>query len=1100
MGDEIAYTYLQDGETQELNLSYRELEQRILAIAARLQSLGDLGDRVLLMCPPGIEFVTAFFGTTCAGLTAVPAYPPHANQTLNRLEAIAEDAEASIVLSTKAVVDRAIQQFSKNPLLSHMSYVAIEDIPIGSAADWREPDLDNRSLALLQYTSGSTGKPKGVMVSHANLLHNVSLIHRCFGHAPVSAGVSWLPPYHDMGLVGCVIYPLYVGFRAVLMSPVHFLQKPSRWLEAISRYQANISGGPNFAYDLCARKISTEERSGLDLSSWHVAFNGAEPIRAETIDRFTAAFSPCGFRRSTFHTCYGLAEATLLVSGQLGGLGPATLRVERDALRADRLAAAPSQSSNGLLLVGCGDTELGQTVLIADPETRLRRNGGEVGEIWVSGPSVAQGYWRSPEETRARFRARLADTGEGPFLRTGDLGFLDDTELFVTGRLKDLIIIRGRNHYPQDIEFTVETSHPALRIGCGAAFSVDVEDEERLVVVHEVERSHLRSLKADEVTDAIRQAVSEQHELQAYAVVLIKPFSIPKTSSGKVQRHLCRAGFLRDDLRVVAQAIGLPETTPESATDEACANWSLALENTPAEQLLPSLERHLRETVARLVRIPADRIDPRKPLKTLGIDSLMTVELQLSIEKIAGASIPLEAVSVGASIADLAAHILWQMNGKGEGEPASPLATLLVQGRLSETRQSCVAVPGDLHEPQPEQYRFDEFPELRNLQKVLDGLDDHAISNPYFKEYQGINRGTCVVGARQLITFSSYDYLGFSGHPSVANAAKEAIDRYGTSVSASRVASGERPVHRELEKELAQLVGVEDSIALVSGHAANVTTIGHLFGKNDLVLYDALIHNSVLQGCALSEASHHTFPHCNWEALDAMLRETRSNYRRVLVVIEGLYSMDGDIPDLPAFIEVKKRHRALLMVDEAHSIGVLGPRGRGIAEHFAANPADVDLWMGTLSKSLASCGGYLAGCRALIEYLKYTAPGFVYSVGMTPANAAAALAAVRLLKAEPERVTQLHGRARAFWEMAQARGLDTGTSSGFPIVPVIVGQSLKAMKLSEALFNAGIDVLPMVYPAVPDKGARLRFFVNFNHTMEQIAFTLDTVARELHTA
>ena len=255
-------------------------------------------------------------------------------------------------------------------------------------------------------------------------------------------------------------------------------------------------------------------------------------------------------------------------------------------------------------------------------------------------------------------------------------------------------------------------------------------------------------------------------------------------------------------------------------------------------------------------------------------------------------------------------------------------------------------------------------------------------------------------------------------------AAKEAIDRYGTSVSASRVASGERPVHRELEKELARLLGVEDSIALVSGHAANVTTIGHLFGKNDLVLYDALIHNSVLQGCALSEASHRAFPHCNWEALDAMLREARSNYRRVLIVIEGLYSMDGDIPELPAFIEVKKRHRALLMVDEAHSIGVLGKRGRGIAEHFAVNPADVDLWMGTLSKSLASCGGYIAGCRALIEYLKYTAPGFVYSVGMTPANAAAALAATRLLMAEPQRVTRLHG-------LGSFLGNGTGEGAGY---------------------------------------------------------------------
>jgi 8-amino-7-oxononanoate synthase len=337
-----------------------------------------------------------------------------------------------------------------------------------------------------------------------------------------------------------------------------------------------------------------------------------------------------------------------------------------------------------------------------------------------------------------------------------------------------------------------------------------------------------------------------------------------------------------------------------------------------------------------------------------------------------------------------------------------------------------------------------------------------------------------------------------SGDPVVSQAAKDAIDRYGTSVSASRLASGERPLHREIEKEIADLIGTEDSLVFVSGHATNVTTIGHLFGKPDLIVHDALIHNSVLQGCRLSQATHLSFPHNNWQALDMILKESRPSFRRALVVIEGLYSMDGDVPELPEFIKIKKRHGAFLMVDEAHSIGALGKTGRGIGEHFGINPADVELWMGTLSKSFASCGGYIAGSGALIEYLKYTAPGFVYSVGMSPPNVAAALAAIRLLRKEPQRVKRLHELSELFLTLARERGLNTGAgSNGSPLIPVIVGDSLKALLLSQALLRQGIDALPMVYPAVPDNSARLRFFVNCTHTPEQIRFALDVVATEL---
>jgi 8-amino-7-oxononanoate synthase len=426
------------------------------------------------------------------------------------------------------------------------------------------------------------------------------------------------------------------------------------------------------------------------------------------------------------------------------------------------------------------------------------------------------------------------------------------------------------------------------------------------------------------------------------------------------------------------------------------------------------------------------------------------------------------------------------------------LGKVLLSGHPSGEPAEKVCVQRKALEIQPECLPFEDYPEYRNLRQIMRGMKARGIDNPYFRMHEGAGAHAAISEGREFISFSRYNYLGMSGDPLVSQAAKDAIDCYGTSVSASRIASGERPLHREIEKEIATLIGTEDSIVFVSGHATNVTTIGHLFGKPDLIVHDALIHNSVLQGCQLSQATHLSFPHNNWQSLDMILRESRSRFRRALIVIEGVYSMDGDIPNLPEFIKIKKRHGAFLMVDEAHSIGVLGNRGGGIGEHFGINPAEVELWMGTLSKSFASCGGYIAGSRALIEYLKYTAPGFVYSVGMSPPNVAAALAAIRLLGKEPQRVTRLHELSGLFLQIAREKGLNTGAvSSDSPVIPVIVGDSLKALSLSQALLRQGIDALPMVYPAVPDNAARLRFFVNCTHTPEQIRFALDVVAPEL---
>ncbi len=546
------FIFLKDGETPSSELTYQELDTQARAIAARLQSQGATGERALLLYPSGLDFIAAFFGCLYAGVVAVPAYPPRPNQKISRIEAIVEDSMAKFALTTTSLLDTIERKFAENPTASPLQWLTTDNIDTDAAANWQTPNCDKNTLAFLQYTSGSTGTPKGVMISHGNLIYNSALINRCFEDTSNSHGVSWLPPYHDMGLIGGVLQPLYVGATMMLMSPVDFLQKPFRWLEAISRYQVTTSGGPDFAYNLCLRKIKPEQLHSLDLSSWKLAFTGAEPVRTKTLEQFAEMFAPCGFHLESFYPCYGMAETTLIVTGGLKSAPPVICHVQSAALEENQVIAA-----NGLgdsrSLVGCGSTWLEEKIAIANPDSFTHCTAHQVGEVWVSGPSVAQGYWHREDLTKEIFNAYFSDTKEGPFLRTGDLGFFQDGELFITGRLKDLIIIRGRNHYPQDIELTVEHSHPALRPGNGAAFSVEVDNAERLVIVQEVERTHLRKLNVDEVIEAIRRNVSQHHELQIDGVILIKTGTIPKTSSGKIQRHACKTGFIDNSLTVVGE-------------------------------------------------------------------------------------------------------------------------------------------------------------------------------------------------------------------------------------------------------------------------------------------------------------------------------------------------------------------------------------------------------------------------------------------------------------------------------------------------------------------------------------------------------------------
>jgi acyl-CoA synthetase (AMP-forming)/AMP-acid ligase II len=555
---QIAYSFLIDGEAEKVSITYQQLEKQARTLAANLQPYCQPGERAILLYPPGLEYIVAFFGCLYAGVIAVPAYPPRPNRSLSRLLAIARDCQPKVALTVDKVFSGIEKQLGQTPELQNLEWFATDTLD-EPPHQWQPPEISSDSLAFLQYTSGSTAAPKGVAIAHSNLIHNLESIYQYFQHGPQSKVLSWLPLYHDMGLIGGVLQPLYGGFPTTLMSPLMFLQKPLRWLEAISRERATSSGGPNFAYDLCLRRVTPEQMENLDLSCWDVAFNGAEPINYRVLEQFAATFAACGFRQEAFYPCYGMAETTLMVSGGVRRRGDTEIRRHGEGV----VPASPRPRVPASPTVGCGKSIPQQEIAIAHPEKLTSLPPGEVGEIWVCGPSVAKGYWGKPEETERAFSAFLADeTGEsarGPFLRTGDLGFLDETgELFVTGRLKDVIIINGRNYYPQDIEWLVERE-AWIRSGGVAAFSIYIDGEEKLAIAAEVERRFLELLRRNPNSDTptkqfiqtIKRAVTAEFDLQVYEVVLLKPGGLPKTSSGKVQRHACRAGFLEGTLKGV---------------------------------------------------------------------------------------------------------------------------------------------------------------------------------------------------------------------------------------------------------------------------------------------------------------------------------------------------------------------------------------------------------------------------------------------------------------------------------------------------------------------------------------------------------------------
>lgn len=1012
-------------------ITYAELLYRVQVCAGRLQQTSHHeGERAVILLRPSLEYVIAFLGCLYAGVIAVPAYPPRKNQHAERVAAIIQDSQAIFVITHEEL----------NGQFSDCQIITVEEN--SAIVPGKDFCISSDTVAFIQYTSGSTSDPKGVLITHANVISNLKKIHSTYPDPDSQNSVkacSWLPPYHDMGLIGGIMCPLYYKVELTLMLPTHFLRSPLSWLNMISEEQINVTVAPNFAFDMCTN--IQEPTHHLNLTSLQCIYNGSEPIQYNSLKNFCERFASVGFNPSALYPCFGLAEATLMLTAK-------RLNKEQDALtliKSDfdlgKISIAHGvQEQSTIQIVNCGTHPPDHSIRIVDPFNIILMPELTIGEIWASGPSIAQGYWNQPKKTEATFVTQDFGTGKASYLRTGDLGFMYQGNLYVTGRMHDRMVIRGKNYYPHDVELAASQSHPACEFHGAAAFTTDVDGEQKLILLQEIKRECLHYLNQANIFSAIRGALLEQG-LSPNCIVLLKPYSLPKTSSGKVRRNAARIAFNEKTLKIIAY--WEREQSQFNTFSYTFADIKFWLDDWLYQHLKMSLK--------------VDDYD--KSLVDLGLNSMTAVELTYDLQHKIGQQVDLLPLMEHSSLNQLISIV------------SDPKALAL------HKRQTAIAVT-------PASFSLDN---TQVLHQTIGDIDLKAI---YFNVNEGISSDTTYIGTQKYINYSGYNYLGLSGDPFVSEAVIEAVKTYGTSVSASRLVSGEKPLHGALEKAIASLIGTEDSLVFSSGYLTNLTIITHLLGKDDLIVCDALCHNSILQAARFSGAACVTYPHNNPQHIIDFLEKNRSRYQKVLLVTEGIFSMDGDIPDVRPLIAIKKQYDAMLMIDEAHSIGVLGHTGAGIREHFNLRAEDVDIWMGTLSKSFASCGGYIAGNKNLIHNFKYTSAGFVYSAGITPANTAASLAAIQVMKKEPERVQLLKKRHTLLLNLLKEAGVPTGLSQDTPIIPLIVKKDSLAIRLSHFLKQQGILALPIIYPAVEKNSARVRLFVNCLHSEAQIYETV----------
>jgi 7-keto-8-aminopelargonate synthetase-like enzyme/acyl-CoA synthetase (AMP-forming)/AMP-acid ligase II/pimeloyl-ACP methyl ester carboxylesterase/acyl carrier protein len=1096
--DSQVFVWVDEAEAEH-PLTFQELHGRALAIAARL-SRERAPTRTLLLCPPGLDFICAFFACQLAGSAAVPAYAPnpkHLKRSLDRLLSIVSDCKIDGVLTCASMLPMVRSVLDSLPSLRGVELVAVDSIEPDEATGWNAVTSSPDDVAVIQYTSGSTSHPKGVVLDHRNVLMNAEVIRRVFDLGSHQHVAFWLPPYHDMGLFGGIVQPVYAGMPAHLMSPLDFLRHPRRWLSMISRCRATVSGGPNFAYDRVVRKADPERDHELDLSSWRIAFSGAEPVRNDTIQSFVKRFAQCGFDESAIFPVYGLAEATLLVTAPKVEDPPKCLNVSRRMLRQQGVAV-PAGSQTPYSVMSCGRIIPGHRLEIVDPETGRPRSPGEVGEIWIEGPSVSRGYLDKPDENRQTFQATLSD-GTGPFLRTGDLGFQIDGELFITGRRKDLIIVRGVNFHPQDIERVAEQAASELRQGCSAAFQVDGSDGDELVSLVVETSASTEELNPEDLCQRILTTVQERLELQLDLVVLAPAGSVPKTSSGKIQRQACA------DALAASRLSELARWTRPSIAKAKTSNGVPVPGHAPPPNA-SEVQQWLLDRIAASSAVRAGAVAADADFAHLGLDSVSVTDLIAELELWVGREIP-ESFLSEPSIAALAKRVAgFLASDPAQGpKPRAPR----VNGTVVRRRARPALGPADRWSMDYEWEHLSPVSFLNAAGRDLFARTDRymnfcksvQIDQMYSFELNRIEQregGLVLIETkdgerRWAVDLASHDYLGLTRHPEVIRATHEAIEEFGVGASGATLLNGNTPIHRALELELADWLHKEAVVLCPSGFSMMSAVTSGLLRPSDVVFFDEYSHASLLEGIKLSGARSIRFPHNDMQSLQRLLQRYRAESRGAMIVTDGVCSIDGSCAPVAELVAMAKNHEARLVIDDAHGIGTVGD-GRGVTAGH-----DVDLVGGVLSKALGACGGFVAGERRVVEYIRFFGKSACATTNVSVANAAAALASLRLLRSEPSRVFELQQRVHRLRRGLRAEGVAVAETDA-PIVSIVIGRDADAYRAWREALDLGVLAQALPFPIVPRDQARVRARVSHRldpDLLDRAASALADASREV---
>ncbi len=1035
------YIFSKTNTPNDTIYTYADIYNSAHKIAQHLHSLGiKKGDRVILLLPQNIHFIEAFFACILGGYIAVPCYPPRLNDKNNHLSNVIHDCTPELIITTAQIQKKVTNSIKKEMSSFTKPWLCIDTTSFLSPCSSWEPSLMTEDdTAFLQYTSGSTSTPKGVIVSHKNIIENQRMIQSGFAHIETKLiGVGWLPFYHDMGLIGNILQTLYMKGKCILTSPTDVVRNPLHWLSLISKYKATTSGGPNFMFNLCVDKISANECKQLDLSSWRVAFTGAEPINSKTLDQFSQHFASCGFQKSSFYPCYGMAEATLMISGGKSTETPILKQVDTHLLTQNNVCNSTT-NEDSTTLVSSGKAILSTELHIVNPDTKTPLETNSIGEIWIKGPQVCKGYWNNKEKTDQTFNAYL-NSGKGPYLRTGDLGFVDeDQNLFITSRLKDLIIINGKNYAPHDIERCIEESHPALNTNACACFStINAEQKECLIVIAELNRHYLKQSDYTDIINTIQQCINEEHLISADNILLIKPYSLPKTTSGKIKRYASKNAYINNQLNIVASMKQSPTILPqtgnllETLIIQTLADHNISLQN----KNIRTLE-----------------------LSQLGLDSLQRHQLHLSIE-----------TKLNKSIDET---FFFQKK---------PLLDLCKELQNTPTKTPSLSKKEKISS---------FFSWTKQIKKTGLSLEDprQTASTPTISFSD--------TPATSFINFSSYNYLGYATHPNVIQAAKKALNQYGLSASSSPLAGGYLELHKHLETSLIQFYGFDKNYGVSlfnSGFSANIGSISALVDSQDTVICDEFTHASIIEGIKLSGATILFFKHNNTTHLNNILQELESS-ENTLVCVESIYSTQGDFAPLNDIVHICKKHQTKILVDEAHSALISGPNGRGCCEHENVLH-DIDYLILTFSKAFGAIGGALIAKQDVCNYVNFHATSRMFSCGLDPAVTAGTIEAIKLSQSK-------EGLQQRNKLKQNARYLREALSSHFPItvndswiIAITYGDEKKSIPIKLFLQKKGLYAGLLQYPAVPKGNAMIRLFVSALHSKKDLDNTI-TILIEL---